>query len=276
VKIVQISDTHLSRLGGTTNDNFVALAAYINEVLRPDAVVHTGDIAIMDPDQAEDRAAAKALLAAIEAPLHVLPGNHDIGDSAQPWVVSSDRVRAFTEVHGPDHWVEIVGDVALVGLDSEILGSGLPEEEAQWAWLETVPEQVGGRRALVFCHKPLVDPDPAATHPMSIPADAVPRLRAALGRIDVAAYGSGHLHRYLLERDGDAWAVSAPAVAFTAGSAADYPGLRQLGLVEYEITADAVVPTFRSIHTLVERDLMDLPEARRALEEAGIMLPASA
>jgi 3',5'-cyclic AMP phosphodiesterase CpdA len=274
MKIVQISDTHLSRHGGTTNENLLRVATFLNEVIRPDAVVHTGDVIIMDPDVDADRVAARDLLARIDAPLHVVPGNHDIGDSAQPWVVSSERVQAHRAVFGEDRWVRIAGDVALVGLNSEILASGLPEEDEQWAWLETLPEQVDGRRAIVFCHKPLVDPDPAATHPMSIPAAATPRLRELLGRIDVVAYGSGHLHRYLLERDGGAWAVSAPATAFTAGSAADYPGLRQLGFVEYDVTADAVTPVFRSVHTLLERDLMDLPEARRALEEAGIVLPA--
>lgn len=274
MKIVQITDTHLTRHGGTTNENLLRVATFLNDVVRPAAVVHTGDVIIMDPDQHEDRTAAKELLERIEAPLHVLPGNHDIGDSSQPWLVSSDRVAAHRDVFGPDRWVEIVGDVALVGLNSEILGTGLPEEAEQEAWLETLPELTGGRRSLVFHHKPLRNPDPASAHPMGVVPAAAPRLRALLERIDVVAYGSGHLHRYLLERDGDAWSVSAPATAFTAGSAADYPGLRQLGFVEYDVTAEAVTPIFRTVHTLVERDLRDLPEVERALTEAGFVIPA--
>lgn len=275
MKIVQISDTHLTRHGGTTNENFAKIAEFINDVLQPDVVVHTGDIAIMDPDQAEDRATASELLDLLRPPLHVLPGNHDIGDSSAPWVVSSDRVRAFTETYGDDHWLQLDAEVALIGIDSEVLGVGLPEEKAQWEWLESLPDQVGSRRVLAFSHKAPWDPAPEpASHPMSIPAEAAERLRGILDRMDVAAYGSGHLHRYLLERHDDVWAVSAPATAFTAGSAADYPGLRQLGVVEYDVTDRFVTPVFRTIPTLVERDLRDLEEVQRALRESGLVIPA--
>jgi 3',5'-cyclic AMP phosphodiesterase CpdA len=275
MKIVQISDTHISQHGGTTNDNFALIAEFINEQLRPDAIVHSGDVTIMDPDADGDRVVARQLLDTLDAPLYVLPGNHDIGDSAQPWVVTSDRVRAFTNVFGDDHWVRPLGDIALVGINSEIMGVGLPEEEAQWEWLETLPELVGDRRALVFCHKPLWAPSSdAQSHPMSVPEQSTPRLLDILASLDVAAYASGHLHRYLLEQRAGASVVSAPATAFTAGSAADFPGLRQLGVVEYDITDGVVTPRFRTVPTIVERDLMDTPEAVRALVDAGLIVSA--
>lgn len=277
MKIVQISDTHISQHGGTTNENFVKIAQLVNEQLRPDAIVHSGDVTIMDPDADADRASALDLLGTLTVPLHVLPGNHDIGDSADPWVVTSDRVRAFTDAFGDDHWVHSVGDIALVGINSEILGVGLPEEDAQWEWLEALPELVGDRRALVFCHKALWSPSPEPqSHPMSIPPMAVPRLQGILDRIDVAVYGSGHLHRYLLEQHGEAWVVSAPSTAFTAGSSADFPGLRQLGVVEYDVADGVVTPTYRTVPTLIERDSRELSEVARAVDEAHVSLPGFA
>jgi 3',5'-cyclic AMP phosphodiesterase CpdA len=134
LRIVQISDTHLSHRGGITNRNCERLISFINDELRPDLVVHTGDVSMLDPDSAADRDAARELLGRISAPLHVLPGNHDVGEpSDRPgggFAVNSDRVAAFTSVFGPDHWVTDLGGHAVIGLNSEILATGLPEERA--------------------------------------------------------------------------------------------------------------------------------------------------
>ena len=62
MRIVQISDTHLSHLGGPTNDNFEQLIPFINDELAPDLVVHSGDVLIADPDLAADRDIARELL----------------------------------------------------------------------------------------------------------------------------------------------------------------------------------------------------------------------
>ena len=148
MRIVQISDTHLSHLGGPTNDNLERLIPFVNDQLRPDLVVHSGDVLIADPDSAADRAAARELLSGITAPLRVVPGNHDVGEPGdEPWGglgTTSARVAAFAGAFGPDHWLEL-GDYAVIGLNSEVLSTGLPEEQAQWDWLETVPAP--GRRA---------------------------------------------------------------------------------------------------------------------------------
>jgi 3',5'-cyclic AMP phosphodiesterase CpdA len=166
MRIVQISDTHLSHLGGPTNDNLERLIPFVNDQLRPDLVVHSGDVLIADPDSAADRAAARELLSGITAPLRVVPGNHDVGEPGdEPWAglgTTSARVAAFAGAFGPDHWLEL-GDYAVIGLNSEVLSTGLPEEQAQWDWLETVPAQAGGRPVLVFSHKPFWPRRPGRT-----------------------------------------------------------------------------------------------------------------
>ncbi len=106
MKIVQLSDTHISHLGGATTENLRAFVDLINAI-NPTFVVHSGDVAILDPDQAEDRAAARELLAGIQAPLRVLPGNHDVGERPDnAWaglVVTPERLAAFESIFGPDH-----------------------------------------------------------------------------------------------------------------------------------------------------------------------------
>ena len=49
MRIVQLSDTHISHLGGVPAANMSLLTSYINNELRPDLVVHTGDVVIANP-----------------------------------------------------------------------------------------------------------------------------------------------------------------------------------------------------------------------------------
>lgn len=270
MKIVQISDTHISHLGGITNENFAKIAQFVNE-LQPDFIVHTGDVVILDPDAAADRAAAKTAFTALKAPYRVLPGNHDVGETFEhAWAdlhATPERVRAFTADFGADRFVELVGDYAVVGLNSEILAADFAEAKEQWAWLETVPDQVGDRPTLVFGHKPVFPPfEGPQEHQMSIPTAPGERLRTILADVDVKAWGSGHLHRYQLDTVSGAWAVSAPAVAFLIDA---FPGLHQLGVVEYTCEDGQVTPAFRSIPTLDERNAMQVPTVAAAFAALG-------
>ncbi len=56
--IAPISDTHISHLGGVPSGNMELVVEYLNNHLRPDLIVNTGDIVILDADSAEDSDAA--------------------------------------------------------------------------------------------------------------------------------------------------------------------------------------------------------------------------
>jgi 3',5'-cyclic AMP phosphodiesterase CpdA len=279
LRIVQISDTHLSHRGGVTNRNCERLIAFVNEDLRPDLVVHTGDVSMLDPDSAADRDAAYELLARISAPIRVVPGNHDVGEPAErawgDFAVTSERIAAFTSVFGADHWVEVPGEYAVIGLNSEVLSTGLPEERSQWDWLESVTEEVSARPALVFSHKPFWPPvtDPTDV-PLSIPDDSRDRLLRALDRVNVKVYGSGHLHRFDIGRHGAALRVVGPSTASVSRThdVLAQPGLRQLGLVEYQCEAGEVDVYFRSVPGLVEGDSREIEEFHLSAREVGVAL----
>ncbi|WP_431279163.1 metallophosphoesterase family protein [Leifsonia poae] len=194
--------------------------------------------------------------------------------------MTTERVAAFESTFGPDHWLELVGDWAIVGFDSEIMGSGLPEEEAQWAWLESLPAQIGDRPTIAFSHKPVWNPYPAITeHNIAIPDESKDRLLTAFAGIKLAAFGSGHLHHYsvVTETHGDAQVltVSAPATGF-AHAGLGGPALAQQGIVEYVLGAggatDAVRPYFRNLATIVEVPPTDIPEFTSALNALGVTL----
>jgi 3',5'-cyclic AMP phosphodiesterase CpdA len=84
---MQLSDTHISHLDGKPSENMSLLVEYVNNELRPDLVIHTGDVVILNPDSLGDRLTAWRLHQKIDAPLLVLPGNHDVGESGDdPWM----------------------------------------------------------------------------------------------------------------------------------------------------------------------------------------------
>jgi 3',5'-cyclic AMP phosphodiesterase CpdA len=277
MRIVQISDTHLSHLGGPTNDNLEQLIPFINDELAPDLVVHSGDVLIADPDLAADRDIARELLGRIRAPLRVVPGNHDVGEPGdEPWGglrATSARVAAFTSAFGPDHWVELLGGYAVVGFNSEILSTGLPEEQAQWDWLDTIGEQVGGRAVLLFGHKPLWPKAPAPTeNAWSIPGAERYRLLQALAGLDVRVFGNGHLHHFAIGRYGDALTVTAPSTGFASRDRARLagPGLYQAGVAEYRGEGGDIGVYFRSLPGLTESDPMELEQFRVTAQAVGV------
>ncbi len=167
----------------------------------------------------------------------------------------------------------------MIGFDSELFESGLPEEQEQWAWLEDLPQRLLGRPAIVFTHKPIHARTPQSQDPrLSVGPEALPRLTAVLDRLDVRALGSGHLHHFQLEERDGTPVVSAPSTAFIhrgpqiaqiAG-----PGLNQLGVVEYAIEEGVVRPRFRAPADLVEPEFLEVEDARRALDAMGVVLPA--
>jgi len=67
----------------------------------------------------------------------VVPGNHDVGEPAEhTWAglaVTDDRVAAFEATWGRSYWRRDQGGAVLIGLDSELMGSGPAREATQWA-----------------------------------------------------------------------------------------------------------------------------------------------
>ena len=165
MRIVQISDTHISHLGGVPSRNMELVAEYLNHHLRPDLVVNTGDIVILDADSAEDRHTAWRLHQDIGGHLRVVPGNHDVGEPGDaPWMgmsVTSERVANFKDTWGSDRFVEFgepdngAEGWVFIGINSQVLSSRLPEEADQWHWLEEVVGKVQGLSVLLFLHKPM-------------------------------------------------------------------------------------------------------------------------
>jgi 3',5'-cyclic AMP phosphodiesterase CpdA len=274
-RIIQISDTHLWSRGGPMAANFSALAELVNARPHPDLVVHTGDIGALSPESDADRRAAADMLGQIEAPLVVLPGNHDVGGlPGGAWMgveVTARHLAAYRATFGPDRWLRILDDEwALVGINSQVLGSGLPDDEVQLEWLRATGPEIGRRQVVLFIHRPLWWP--SDEHPPGHPELGVTdqsRLVVldALSGCRLAAVASGHLHRFRCGYRGDVLEVWAPATGLLARGPHLPPGQEDLGLVELTLEAGRVDARFVTVPGLVELEPRQIPVVNAVIEE---------
>lgn len=223
-----IADTHVNPIDGESsspweanrlaNARTRAVAAHL-ATLDIAFVVHLGDMVHPVPAQPGYAQAAdrfREAFARIVVPLHLIPGNHDIGDKPTPWTpaapITAASLRAYRNQFGMDRHAFEHGGCRFVLMNSELLNAGTEEEAQQWAWLER--ELVPGRRTFLFKHYPLFICDPAeAEHYDNIAEPARARLIALIGKAGVEAVFAGHVHNLFYDRIGATDAYVLPTVS---------------------------------------------------------------
>ena len=153
--IAQISDTHIlakssdQAVGTSRADN---LRRCITDINRQgvDAVVHTGDS--VQSGVAEEYAHLRKILADLEAPLFLTPGNRD----GQAALREAFNDLSYLPREGDFlHYVVEDYPVRLVALDSVSAGERKGVFCAQrLAWLEETLGQEPHRRTILFIHHP--------------------------------------------------------------------------------------------------------------------------
>lgn len=238
MRIVQITDTHLSPIKPHFNRNWEPLVAWIDQQ-KPDLIIHTGDLTVDGADVEADLLFCRTCLNELPARVLSLPGNHDIGhlpESHQP--VNPQRLMRWRRHIGPDRWAENFGSWRIIGLNSLVIGSGEAEEAEQFQWLEDELKNSDGTPVAVFAHKPLFvdDPDEGDSGYWGIRPAPRQRLYDLFAQYNVQLHASGHLHRAW---SGDAFGTNyvwAPAAAFIVGPMErDLPGERILGAVIHDL-----------------------------------------
>lgn len=243
--ILQISDTHLSPGTQLFRQNLALLGAWA-AAARPDLVVVTGDLSLDGAAGDADLEFAAGMLRELPAPLLVLPGNHDVGSDPrtmpkQP--VDAARLARFRRLAGADNWVHDLPGWRLVGLNSEIMGTGLAEEAAQAGFIAAAAAGIGDRRLAVFLHTPAFTTsleDPGFDY-WSVAPEARGALRPLLDHPGLRLVGSGHLHlHHQFTRDAVRYAW-APPVSFVCEPEVQpgIPGERLPGALLHRLGADA-------------------------------------
>lgn len=213
MKIIHISDTHFSGTHPVFHLNWIFLSEKIASI-KPDLVVHTGDVVLHDPDSLEDLEFAKTCLDNLEVDYIVVPGNHDIGDNDivadwlkhEPKVCSETRRERWKSVFGDDFWMRTFGDYQFLGLNSQLIGSGLEAEHQQKEMIDKAMDSDASARSntIVVSHKPLYSQEDGADRALfSIPEAESRMLEEKFTKKEISLMLSGHLHRYqVIDRDG--------------------------------------------------------------------------
>ena len=156
-RIIVISDPHLSPTHGFFWDNWCRACEVANR-LAPDAVIVSGDLCINGPDSDAEVAFARRALGRLKPPVHAIPGNHDVGDEPPgqeaDQIIDAHRLRRWLTVFDADRFAFDAGGWRVLGINAQLLGSGLPQEGEQDAWLDG-ELSAASRPILLALHKPL-------------------------------------------------------------------------------------------------------------------------
>jgi 3',5'-cyclic AMP phosphodiesterase CpdA len=267
-RLAQISDTHLSAAHPEFVANFDRLAAHLRE-RKFDLVVNTGDISAHGELAADDLHFALARHQALGLDWLAIPGNHDVGnDPAVGGKTPADapRLRRWLDILGPDHFLRDIPGWRLIGLDTLITDTDLPQAEAQFAFLQQALDGAGSRRIGLFLHKPLCEQTMAETIVTYWSVQEAPRHRmlALLRQANVGFVASGHVHQWRDRGHSEGLRqVWAPAVAFMVGDTWQHAvGEKRLGYVEHLLYADGRHECqMVEVEGLVRNDLGLMPHA---------------
>jgi 3',5'-cyclic AMP phosphodiesterase CpdA len=218
IRIVQVSDTHLSETHAYFIDNFDVFVDEM-EALKPDLIVHSGDISFNGPARPDDLRFAARQLKRLPCPVLTLAGNHDVGEAPrhsrlkQP--LTDERLAAWQSSVGPLFWMHDIGQWRLIGLDTALMASDRVEEAAQNAFLAEALAGRDGRSAMVFVHMPpFYDaPDDERATTSAIPFEARMPLLETCVTLGVKVIACGHLHVYRRVRYRGMQIVWAPPTA---------------------------------------------------------------
>ncbi|MBO9126830.1 MULTISPECIES: metallophosphoesterase family protein [unclassified Rhizobium] len=241
MKIIHITDTHLSPNKPHFNGNWAPLVRWIEET-GADLVVHTGDLSVDGADKDEDLVFSMDLMRQVSIPMLIVPGNHDVGHlpgSAQP--ANPERLARWRNLVGPDYWVKDIGEWRIIGLNSLLMGFEDAEEQAQFDWLQKTLAERGDRRVAIFAHKPLFvdDANEGDTGYWSVRPTQRRKLYDLIAAHDVALFGSGHLHWTWKGEFGQTSVVWAPPTAFILDTMErEMPGERLVGAAVHELGDD--------------------------------------
>jgi len=101
--------------------------------LRPDLVVHLGDISVDGASNPAELREAAAAFADLNVPIRFLPGNHDVGENPIAPDVRAEhpldlaQLEEYRVLFGPDYWSLCTGAWQLIGVNAQLFGTGTSE-----------------------------------------------------------------------------------------------------------------------------------------------------
>jgi 3',5'-cyclic AMP phosphodiesterase CpdA len=199
MRIALIADTHLSARSPECVANWHAARRAV-ERLGPDLTVNLGDITLDGQSRPEELQFAVQLVRQWSTRMQCVPGNHDIGDASGESPLDEYLLAAYMNLFGPDHWAIETGNWLLLGVNAQLMGSGTPQEHAQWRWIEERALAAGPHaHTAVFLHRPVLRPQSGELTRKGryISSEAGERLLSGPLQRSLRLVVSGHTHQYL-------------------------------------------------------------------------------
>jgi len=186
--------------------------------------IHLGDMVNPvpeRPDYAASVAAFHAITAGLGMDLHLMPGNHDVGDKPVSWMpagtVDADTLALYRAHFGPDRKAVRHEGCRFILLNSPLINTGLPDEaeQAAWAEAEMAEAKAAGERVFLFTHYPpyVSDPDEPGSYD-NIDPPGRGWLLGLIRRHQPEAVFAGHVHNFWYDRIGPTAFYILPSTCF--------------------------------------------------------------
>ena len=272
-RLTLISDTHLGAAPRDVhNANFDAVVAYLNAT-NPDLVINCGDLSFHGRMRGDDLDLALEAHARVRPQVRFIPGNHDTGDCGPNpyggWGIDEARCAAYRARFGQDWWQQELGDWRVLGLNAQLMGSGLPAETEQRDWLAQALSDPA-QPTLIAIHKPAVFArDDGIEYGLS--AVAAPDRAAFMDLVAPKGHGprivcSGHVHEYFARETEGIQVIGVPSTASVHGTVPRHGGTLALGLIELSLEGDRVTSRFVTPEGMTHFDIQTQLDVYNALK----------
>jgi 3',5'-cyclic AMP phosphodiesterase CpdA len=218
-RIALLSDLHVNRSTNATQRLYGPRLDQAIEAVnasRVDLVLVAGDLT--ENGRAAELGDFRRAMRRLQAPVFYVPGNHDVGNKRVPGKTGGTgfgRTRNYELECGKSFLVRREAGVRVIGVNSCLLGSGLPQEKRMWNLLErelAVPQKTP---ALLFTHHPpfIKTRDEPGGEYFNMEPYPRGRLLALANQGGALAILSGHLHQDLTNRVGRMVLYTTPPVS---------------------------------------------------------------
>jgi 3',5'-cyclic AMP phosphodiesterase CpdA len=230
---VVVADTHVNESDNVSSSPFETnhlaneRARFVFEDIaqmepQPKFVIHLGDIVHPMPAlptfmQAVDQ--FKQISSQLRCPLHVLPGNHDVGDKRIDWMpadqICEPHLAAYRKAFGKDYYSVDMENIRCVLINSLLINSGLTAEQEQKIWLEDQIQSAADKRIFLFMHyPPFVYSETEHGSYDNLDEPGRSWLVNLMKRPNVEASFAGHVHNFWYEQLDQSGFYMLPSTAF--------------------------------------------------------------
>lgn len=225
----------------------------------PRFVVHLGDIVNPVPSLPTFEEAVtrfKEIAKPVTVPLHLVPGNHDVGDKRIDWMPADQVCDSYLETYraafGVDYYSFDEAGLRFIVINSLLINSGLADEERQKVWLTRQLEEARDKRVFLFMHYPpyIHSTDERGNYD-NLDEPGRSWLLSLIQGPQVEAVFAGHVHNFWYDRVGEAELYMLPSTAFLRHDFSEFYRVApdvEFGRGDVEKFGYFVVDVFRDQH----------------------------